>query len=142
MASGCLIILGAGALSVGQFLSSAFELFPECYEPRISVFYTVDLNIWIKSYGTGMKIQWKHLSSTLGGTSHMLVPTFVSVDRSLCCHLCQESVLANSLISETVKQILCCGIQPSVAALLYGIFFQYFFEIRSYSPVFFLHVWN
>ena len=109
-------------------------LFPECYEPRISVFYTFDLNIWMKSYGTGMKSQWKHLSSTLGGTSHMLVPTFVSVDRSLCCHLCQESVLANSLISETVKQILCCGIQPSVAALFYGIFFQYFFKIRSYSP--------
>ena len=32
----------------------------------------------------------------------MLVLTFVSVDRSLGCHLCQESVLANSLISETV----------------------------------------
>ena len=124
-----MIILGIGALLVCQFLSSAFDLFPECYEPRISVFYTFDLNLWIKSYGTGMKIQWKHLSSTLGGTSHMLVPTFVSVDRSLCCHLCQESVLANSLISETVKQILCCGIQPSVAALLYGIFFQYFSKL-------------
>ena len=41
-----------------------------------------------------------------------------------------------------MKQILCYGIQPSVAALLYGIFFQYFLKIRSYSPVFFLHVWN
>ena len=124
-----MIILGTGALLVCQFLSSAFDLFPECYEPRISVFYTFDLNLWIKSYGTGMKIQWKHLSSTLGGTSHMLVLTFVSVDRSLSCHLCQESVLANSLISETVKQILCCSIQPSVAALLYGIFFQYFSKL-------------
>ena len=61
----------------------------------------------------------------LGGTSHMLVLTFVCVDGCLRCHLCQESVLANSLISEAVKRILCCGIQPSVAALLYGIFFQY-----------------
>ena len=68
-----MIILGTGALSVCQFLSSAFDLFLECYEPRISVFYTFDLNIWIKSHGTGMKIQWKHLSSTLEGTSHMLV---------------------------------------------------------------------
>ena len=59
----------------------------------------------------------------------MLVRTFVSVDRSLSCHLCQESALANSLISETMKQILCYGIQPSVAALLYGIFFQYFSKL-------------
>ena len=73
-----------------------------------------------------MKIEWKRLSSTLGGTSHILVLTFVSLDRGCSCHLCQESVLANSLITETVKQILCCGIQPSVATLLYGIFFSIF----------------
>lgn len=70
----------------------------------------------------------EHLSRTLEATSHMLVLTFVSVDIGLSCHLIQESVLANSLISESVKQILCYGIQPSVAALLYGIFFSVFWQ--------------
>ena len=56
----------------------------------------LSLELWTKSYGSGMKIQLKPLSSS--SSSHLLVLTFVSVKRGLsCCHLTQthESVLAN-----------------------------------------------